>query len=100
MASLLRMRRFDGRGGYRKGRKMIEAEEPVSGAALHVFARNPIFRQSALLLLCFLGCLPHGVAQQPQSPAGAAEPSGDLLAVRMLIDTGHAAAALKQLDQM
>ena len=79
---------------------MIEAEEPVSGAALHVFARNPIFRQSALLLLCFLGCLPHGVAQQPQSAAGAAEPSGDLVAVRLLIDKGHAADALKQLDQM
>ncbi len=77
---------------------MIEAK-PVTSGALLVFQCTSILGKGVLLLLCMLGGLT-GLAQQAQAPAAALESAQDLAAIRVLIDKGHAADALKQLDQM
>src|SRR5450631_3357598 len=78
---------------------MIEANQPVSRTVLQALARIPILRKGTLLLLCMLGGL-NCVAQQAQAPVDATAPQQDLAAIRVLIDKGHVADALKQLDQM
>jgi len=78
---------------------MIEANQPVSRTVLQALARIPILRKGTLLLICMLGGL-NCVAQQAQAPVDATAPQQDLAAIRALIDKGHVADALKQLDQM